>query len=138
VLAANFVRWAADWTPGSASAGVPIALDATPGARVASLSGSAGTIERVRLSGEPVALVAPNPGLYTISETGPRLIRRATIAVAAAAASSSSTPVDLRSARISSGAAPRSSIAAWFLAAALAVLVLEWLYWSSRRRRGMS
>jgi len=138
VLAANFVRWAADWTPGSASAGVPIALDATPGARVASLSGSAGTIERVRLSGEPVALVAPNPGLYTISETGPRLIRRATVAVAAAAASSSSTPVDLRSARISSGAAPRSSIAAWFLAAALAVLVLEWLYWSSRRRRGMS
>lgn len=138
VLAANFVGWAAAWAPTSAAAGVPIALDATPGSRTASLSGSGRTIERVVLGGRPAALVAPAPGLYTISELGPGVTRRVPLAVAAAGPGQpDSSPVDLLAARATSSAGPRPSLDAWFLAAALGVLTLEWLYWSAQRRRGV-
>jgi hypothetical protein len=135
VLAANFVRWAA-WAPDAATAGVPIAVDATPGARTATLGGAGGSVGRARFAGHPAALVAPKPGLYTISERGPSVTRHATVAVAAASpAPPSPAPVDLLTARVAASAGPRPSLVAWFLAIALAVLVLEWLYWSSRRRK---
>jgi hypothetical protein len=79
--------------------------------------------------------VAPSPGLYTIRELGPGVSRHASLAVGAVAPQPSpSTPVDLRAARVTSTAGPPPSLDAWFLIAALCVLALEWLYWSSRRR----
>jgi hypothetical protein len=142
VLAANFVRWSA-WAPSSATAGQPIGVfDATPGTRTVTSTqraGSGGAVERVRSSGQPVALRASAPGLYDITETGPGVSRQAVLNVnaSAPAAAASAAPVDLLTARVGARASG-GSLAAWFLTAALIVLLLEWIYWSALRRRAVA
>jgi hypothetical protein len=134
ILVANVVGWSLGWAPGSAVAGTPILLDATPGARTATLLHGGSVVGSVRLKDRPVTLTASEPGLYTASEAGPDVTHRRTIAVnVASAAASSSVPIDIRAAQITAAPGPRPPLAAWFIAAALAVLALEWIYWSRRR-----
>jgi hypothetical protein len=133
VLAANVVSWTLGWIPISATAGTPIALDATPGARFATLSHDGSPVARARLHGRPASLTAPAPGLDTIGETGPGVERRRAVAVNLAAAGGAPAGVaDLRPPGTAGEA--DTGLAAWFLAAALVALALEWAYWTSRRR----
>lgn len=140
ILAANLVRWAAGWAPARASAGVPFAVDATAGVRSLTLARGGQVLERVSIAHAgvahgPLALQASSPGPYTIRETGPGLTREARLAVNTAAAPTlAAAAVDLSATRVTEAGAPESE-AAWFLAAALLVLMLEWAYWISRRRR---
>ncbi len=135
VLIANLVAWASRWAPPSASAGTPILVDATPGARSASLSRAGAVIERTRLRGRPASFVVPEPGFYTVTERGPRIDRTAQVAVSATTpVAASSTPVDLRIGLLKQTSAPKP-LEPWFLAAALLALVLEASYWATRRIR---
>jgi hypothetical protein len=136
ILAANLVRWAAGWAPAAATAGVPIAIDATSQIRALTLRRGGAVVERIRKPRAPVVLPSLSPGLYTVSETGPGVTREASIAVnTAEPAPASSQAADLSAARIGPGSGAPVNRAFWFLAAALAVLGLEWAYSVSRRRR---
>ena len=136
ILAANLVSWSLGWAPGSAVAGTPILVDAIPGARNATLMRNGVVVDRVQLRGQPASLTASNPGLYVVTETGPRMTHRATIAAnVAAGVASNSIPVDIRTAQIIARPGPKPALAAWFVAAAFVVLLLEWAYWWSRRSR---
>jgi len=136
ILASNLVRWAAGWTPATATAGVPFAADATSGIRSLTLERDGAVVELAHVENAPVALTAGQPGLYTVSETGSGLTRDAHVAVnTAQAAPVGSEPVDLSATRTGNGGGAPANQAPWFLAAALVILGLEWAYWVSRRRR---
>ena len=134
LLAADLVRWAAGWAPGAAVAGQPFLADATPGARTATLERGGAVVAREQLSGAPVALVAPAPGLYTVTETGPGVRREEALAVSAAPATgAAAAPVDLRAPRTGPRGSPPPSFELAFLVAALALVVLELLYAAAGR-----
>ncbi len=136
ILAANIVRWASRWAPATATAGVPFAVDATAAVRTLTLVRGDTVAQRIGVTRAPVALAAGAPGVYTVRETGQGVSRTALVAVnTAAAASGVPQAVDLSAAGIGgrSGGSPTNQ-AFWFLAAALVVLCLEWLYWRSRRQ----
>jgi hypothetical protein len=136
ILASNLVRWAAGWTPATATAGVPFAVDATSGIRSLTLERDGAAVELVHVENAPVALTAGQPGLYTISETGLGLTREAYVAVnTAEAAPVGSEAVDLSATRSGNDGGAPANQAPWFLAAALVMLGVEWAYWVSRRRR---
>lgn len=144
VLIANLVAWASRWAPPSATAGTPILVDATPGARTVSLSLAGTLIERTRLGDTAASLVVPKPGFYMVTERGPGVDRTTTVAAsaaaprvaaAAAAKAAAAVPVDLVSARHGPRTNPRAPLTDWFLAAALVAVTLEALYWAARRRR---
>jgi hypothetical protein len=136
VLVANIVRWSLGWVPTSATAGTPIAVDATPGARTATLSQGGKVLQRVTLGRRLASLQAAAPGLYTVAETGPGVAHHATVAVSAALPATASGSIDLRAAGLRPGTRRGKSLTPWLLAAALVVLALEWIYWSVTRRRG--
>jgi Ca-activated chloride channel homolog len=141
LLAANLVRWAAQWAPGSATAGAPMLVDATPGARTVTLSADGVVAQRARLRGAAAALTPPQPGLYTVTETGPGVSRSATVAVTAASAPAvvaATAPVDLRPGLGGPRAQAPRPLAFAFLIAAAVVLSLEWLYAARRRRVAVS
>jgi hypothetical protein len=134
LLIANVVRWASGWAPPASIAGVPLLVDATPGARTATMTRGGSVVERAVLAGAPVSLTAPAPGLYTIVESGPGVRRQAVLAVSAGSApAAAATPVDLRAARSGPRLGSPPSLEAWFLAAALVMMVLELLYLTVRR-----
>lgn len=136
ILAANFVRWASEWAPPAATAGVPFTVEAASGIRTVTLEQGGAAKLRTRVTRAPVVLDPARPGLYSVRETGPGTARNALVAVnTAEAAPAGSTPVDLLSARIGGGSRAPVNRAFWFLAAALLVLGLEWAYWVSHRRR---
>jgi hypothetical protein len=160
ILAANLVRWASRWAPATASAGVLFAVDATSGIRSLALVRDGAVLEHVRVGQAPVALDVRTPGLYTIRESGPRVTRDALVAVntadtadasdtanaadpaavagtatAVEATPSGVQPVDLEASRTVPVRQAPLNRAFWLLAAALAVLAIEWAYWISRRRR---
>jgi hypothetical protein len=136
ILASNLVRWAAGWAPTTATAGVPFAVDATSGIRSLALDRDGAQAELVHVKNAPVALMAGQPGLYTIRETGPGVTRDADVAVnTAEAAPVGSEAVDLSATRTGNGGSAPANRAPWFLVAALVMLGLEWAYWVSRRRR---
>jgi hypothetical protein len=140
ILAANLVQWASGWAPTSASAGAPFSVDASSGVRALTLERAGKSIERLHVAQAPVALSLHTPGLYTLRETGPGIKRDALLAVNTAEATTEATgaaneTIDLRAAMSSASAAPPVNQADWFLAAALAILCLEWAYWVTRRRR---
>jgi uncharacterized membrane protein len=88
----------------------------------------------VQLHGRAATLITSTPGIYTVSETGPEVVRRKTIAVnVAAGAAGSSIPVDVRNAQIAARLGPKPARSPWFIAAALVVLALEWAYALSHR-----
>jgi hypothetical protein len=136
ILAANIVRWASRWAPATATAGVPFAVDATAGIRALTLARGGAVVQRIEATRAPLALEVGEPGLYTVRESGGGMTREALVAVnTAAAASGVAQAVDLSAAGIgkrSSGSPTNQAV--WFLAAALVVLCLEWLYWRSRQQ----
>jgi hypothetical protein len=138
VLVANIVRWSLGWVPSSATAGMPIGVDATPGAHTATLSQGGKVLQRVTLGRRLASLEAPSPGLYTVAEAGPGVAHRATVAVSAGTAAADTTPIDLRSAGLRAGTHRGASWTPWLIVAALVVLALEWSYWSVTRRRGVA
>jgi hypothetical protein len=91
-------------------------------------------VRRETLGRRSATVTAPAPGLYTVAETGPGIAHRAAVAVNAAAAAPERSAIDLRTARLRAPHASRSSLARWLIVAALAVLALEWGYWSATRR----
>ncbi len=130
------MRWAAGWTPATATAGVPFAVDAIPGTRSLTLDRDGALVELARVESAPLALTAGQPGLYTVSETGAGSRRDAYVAVnTAQAVPVGSQPVDLSATRTGNGGGAPANQAPWFLAAALAMLGLEWAYWVYRRTR---
>ncbi|HUE27028.1 MAG TPA: BatA domain-containing protein [Solirubrobacteraceae bacterium] len=141
VLASNLVRYAAGWAPASAPAGVPLRIDATPGARELTLSLDGVVVGRDRLRGTVVELPVTRPGLYTVEETGPGVDHRATVAVSVAAqaiagaAPAAGAPIDLTATRAAPPPGHGPLRAPWLLGAAIVVLVLEWAYWRSRAPR---
>jgi Ca-activated chloride channel homolog len=134
ILASNLVRWGAGWAPSSAWAGEPLSVDASPGARVVTLTLDGTMVARQRLRGTIVELPVGRPGLYAVTETGPGVTRRATVAVSVAAqpAAHAAAPVDLTVARAPSAAGHGPLRAPWLLAAAMVLVVLEWTCWRSR------
>jgi len=135
IIAANLVSWGLTWAPASAVAGVPILVDAIPGATTASLTRDGGVVARSSLDGRPVALRATAPGLYTLAESGPGVSDHATVAVnVAASVSPSSTAIDIHPPPTGAIPAPKPSRVPWLIVATLVVLVLEWAYWLARRR----
>ena len=136
VMIANLVAWASRWAPPTVTAGMPMRVDATPGARMVSLSLAGKAIERARLGDTATSLVAPKPGFYSITEHGPRVDRTTTVAASVGTpAAPAATPVDLSSARSGPGTSPATPLDDWFLAAALVAVTLEALYWKAGRRR---
>jgi hypothetical protein len=134
VLAANLVRWSLGWTPRSAAAGAPFLVDSLPGARKATLVHDGVVVDRAALEGRAVPLSASEPGVYVLNETGPHVTRQATIAVnLSPAAASSSGPIDIRAPHLATGSTSTPSLTPWFIAAALIAILLEWMYWTSRR-----
>lgn len=135
LLAGNIVNWATGWAPATATAGKAISVNSTPGARSITLLRDGGAVTHVPLSGQPVALTAPTPGRYTITERGTDVSRSAPVTVNAGLPTASAAgAVDLRAVRTAALVAP-PDWSSWFLLAALVVLVLEWLYWLSTRPR---
>jgi hypothetical protein len=133
LLVANIVRWSAAWAPQAAVAGVPMLVDATPGARTATLTRGGAVVQRAALGGAATALTAPTPGLYSVLETGPGVRRQMAVAASAATASTATgAPIDLRTARSGPRSAMPPSLIAWFIAIALVALMAEWLYWITR------
>ena len=136
VLIGNLVAWGSHWAPPAATAGTPILVNATPGARTVTLSSAGRVIERAPLHNSPASLSVPNPGFYAVTERGPGVDRTATVAASAATpATPAPTAVDLRSARSGARAIAPTPLDDWFLAAALAAILLEALYWATRRQR---
>jgi Aerotolerance regulator N-terminal len=135
VLVANIVRWSLGWVPTSATAGVPIAVDAVAGARQLTLSRGGTVVRRVTLGRRLATVTAPSPGLYTVAESGPWVSHRAAVAVNAVSGSPGATPIDLRTDRLQAPKRPGTPLAPWLITAALVVLALEWAYWSATRRR---
>lgn len=135
LLAGNIVSWATGWAPPTATAGKPLSVNATPGARSITLLRDGAAVAHLSLSGSPVALTAETPGRYTITETGSDISRHAAVTVnAGLPTASAAEAVDLRAVRSPALTAP-PDLSSWFLLAALVVLVLEWLYWLSTRPR---
>jgi hypothetical protein len=82
-----------------------------------------------------------SPGLYTVTEIGAGIERRASVAVSVAvpAGGSSSSqrtaPIDLTGVRAAAAPEGGGLQAPWLLGAAIVVLVIEWAYWRRRTRR---
>jgi hypothetical protein len=137
ILAANFVRWAGGWAPATASAGIPIAVDATRGIGSVTLSRDGVAVEHASARTAPVVLAGQEPGLYTVHETGPGVGRSAVIPVNTTTADPlGAAPDDLALPVAVGSRLTGRSDADWFLAGALAVLIAEWCYWMVLRRRG--
>lgn len=134
ILLANVVRWAWGWAPAAVVSGTAITVDATPGARSLRLQLGARLLERLRLRGAPATLTLPRPGLYTVIESGPGVLRPRSIAANLAPPVVPSTPVDLALTGRSVAAAPGPSLVPPVLAAALLMLLLELLVWTRSRR----
>ena len=76
------------------------------------------------------------PGLYTVAETGPGVVHRATLAVNLGTPQATpAAPIDIRTSGLHAGRAPGSPLTLWPLAAGLLLVVLEWAYWALRRER---
>ncbi len=134
LLAANLVAWASQWAPSSAATDEPMSVDATPGARSATLAFNGKVVSRVALGPRPVALTAHAPGLYTLTEAGRGVSRHAVVAVNDTLTPATTTPIDLRADRIVAHEPP-PQWSSWFLLAALLVLVIDWVYWLLTRPR---
>jgi hypothetical protein len=138
ILAANLVQWASAWAPASATAGVPFAVEASSGIRSLALARGGARVQRLGVAAGPVVLDGASPGLYRIRESGPGVVREATVAVnTAEGAPGAASAVDLRGAPLAAESTPARGQMSWFLIAALVVLALEWAYWMSRRRRAV-
>jgi hypothetical protein len=137
ILIANIAGWGLGWTPASATAGAPIRIDTIPGARTATVSGAGTATQRVSLRRGGAVVQAPaTPGLYTVAETGPGVVHRATLAVNLGTPQAiPATPIDIRTGGLHAGRAPGSPLTLWPLAAGLLLVVLEWAYWALRRER---
>jgi Aerotolerance regulator N-terminal len=137
ILIANIAGWGLGWTPTSAAAGTPIRIDAIPGARAATVSGPGSATQRVSLGRDGAVVQAPStPGLYTVAETGPGVAHRATLAVNLGTPQATpAAPIDLRTSGLPASRVPGSPLTLWPLAAALLLVVLEWVYWALRRER---
>ena len=136
VLAADIVRWAAGWAPTAASAGEPVRIDATPGARRLTLALSGHIVMSEPMRSTAATPTLTQPGLYTVSETGPGITRTATVAVnvaAPAASSSPAAPIDLTAASERGAPAKGPNDAPWLLLCALIVIALECTYWIARQ-----
>jgi hypothetical protein len=146
VLLQQVLQWSAAWLPPAAAVGDSIELDAPPGTRAIEvaddgLPGAPPVRQTLRpAAGRPAQIVAAQPGLYTVTEHGAWGTRTGAIAVNLDfAATSSGAP----GAAIPFGApAPQAAPAAsttsqpwwpWIGVAALALIVMEWLYVVTRR-----
>ncbi len=136
VLVANLVGWAWGWAPSSASSGVPIAVDATPGARTLTVRRGGRAVERLALGAGPATVTLARPGLYRLTESGPGVRRSRSVTANVAALSAPSAPVDLREPGRAPPAAPAAgpTLVPWALALALLALLLEWAAWTGTRR----
>ena len=132
ILARNLVRWATEWT--TVGDGGSLAVAALPATTAAVVRGTSSATRRVRLAGKPAGLTGLAPGLYTVEASGPRATHRSTFATSVPGPAAASAPVDL--AAWAAVAVPRrhSSLTPWLLAAALAAMAAELLYWRSRRQ----
>ena len=132
ILARNLVRWATEWT--TVGDDGSLAVNALPATTAAMVNGTPAAPRRVRLAGEPAGLTGLAPGLYTVKASGPRTAHRTTFATSVPRPAAAAAPIDL--AAWASVAAPRrhSSLTPWLLAAALAAMAAELLYWLSRRQ----
>jgi hypothetical protein len=142
ILVSNLVRWAAGWTGGwasnSAPAGEPLPIDGTPDATDLTLALNGAVVARKPLRGDVVEMPVSQPGLYTVTETGPGIDRHAAVSVSiagsatAAYAVAPAAPVDLSATRVRAASTHGPLRAPWLLGAAILVLLLEWAYWRSR------
>ena len=138
LLAENLVSWAAAWAPATASVGEPFIVDAAPGTRRLMLALPDHAVRTISLNGVARSLTLERPGLYSLTETGPHLSRSATVAVDVGDPTASpSAMADLTGLK-ASPAARSSDLAPWLLAIALLVLIFEWGYWLSLRRRAVT
>jgi hypothetical protein len=137
ILIANIVGWGLDWAPSSATADTPVRVNAIAGARIATVSGAGTATQRVSLGAGGAVVQAPStPGLYTIAETGPGVVHRATVAVnLGTAPPTPASPIDIRTAGLHASREPGSPLVLWPLAAGLLLVVLEFGYWALRRER---
>jgi hypothetical protein len=137
ILIANIAGWGLGWTPASADAGMPFRIGAIPGARTATVSGAGTVGQRVSLRpGGAVVQAPPTPGLYTVAETGPGVTHQATVAVNLGTPQATpAAPIDISTSGLHGSRVPGSPLTLWPLAAALLLVVLEWVYWALRRAR---
>jgi len=120
-LVENLVAWSREWAPAAVTARAPFLAQRPPGAGatlVADASGATTTSTRA-------ALALAHPGFYALRQRGPWGVRSLPIvANAELVAAPRGAPVSLAEpAAPASGAG--ADLAPWFLAAALAVLLLE-------------
>ncbi|HVX32000.1 MAG TPA: VWA domain-containing protein [Solirubrobacterales bacterium] len=122
-LVQNLVAWSAEWAPSAVTAGEQFLAQRPGGVEATQLADVSGATERTTRP----ALKLPRPGFYALRQRGPWGVRSQAIVANAelgSGAVEAGAPVDL-----SAGAVPAESdgtdLAPWFLAAALAVLVIE-------------
>lgn len=137
ILIADIVGWGLEWAPSSAAAGAPIRVATIAGTNTVTVSGTGTATQRVSLSAGGAVVQAPStPGLYTIAETGPGVVHRATVAVNLGPPQSTPTaPIDIRTTGLPASTKPGSPLTLWPLVAGLLLVVLEWAYWALRRER---
>lgn len=128
--------------PPSALLGEPIVLRPDPRADRVELAGPDGSVQVLETApGRPVDLRLEQPGVYTLAErAGERVLYEGRLGVnAGAPVESDLTPRELP-AGVAAGASTfsldddRRPLWPWLAAAALLVMLLEWLYVNGRRR----
>ncbi len=126
ILARNLVQWSTQWAPGAVGSDQALRVDATPGSQQTTIGATTPAAD-----GTPLGFAGLAPGAYTLTQSGPGVVRRARIVanLASDPQSAPALPVDL--AAWAEAAPNRGETALWpwlVLLGALAIAA-EWLYW---------
>lgn len=126
LLLANVVADATRWLPPELAAGVPAAVQVSPGVRsltVTPVGAAAGTTHKVPSPGV-ASLTVARPGLYTVAERGGANPRRRTVAVDAVMMGGAAQPAPARPPRTPSPATRASRTSWWPWAVLLAIVAM--------------
>jgi hypothetical protein len=120
-LVENLVAWSGEWAPGAVTAGAPFLAGRPSGARATLVADAGRAVEGTTRT----ALKLDRPGFYALRQRGPWGVRsRPIVANADLVAAPKGAPVDL-AATAAPAKGDGTDLAPWFLAAALAVLLVE-------------
>jgi uncharacterized protein YegL len=122
-LMENLVAWSREWAPNAVTAGTPFLAQRPTGAGATLVADASGASVRSTRT----ALKLDRPGFYALRQRGPWGVRSRPIAANAelvTEATNAAEPVDLSS-TTASASGDGTDLAPWFLAAALAVLLVE-------------